>query len=399
MVNYDQTNRKPVIIIGIISYLIIFVVVGKSWVERLIVKEAAESYLEMIRQGLDDDTVNEVVDSVISYVAGDGVIGSYIQGKVNGDDINDIYHVIIRRMSYRVYAVEKIPSGGYRVGVEIQNNNNALVVKKAAKLFAERYGGNFLSQFWEDLNSDKSRLIAEIITEAAEILESDKGSELLFSQNYVIDLNAEGEIIFENENGSLSFFLACAGIELPAGNSPEIQDECLFYSIFMGVLTLIGVVSAVYCIRNKVNAGSKVQGISDGREPDTTTPRQITTEPDGNSPNQTSASKEGVPILYALSEQHNNMPFALHNTPILIGRDRANCKVVFNEGTVGVSGRHCSISYDADTGKFVLIDLRSTYGTYLINGEKLIGDKYYYLRSGEGFYLGDRSNSFRVEIG
>ena len=103
-------------------------------------------------------------------------------------------------------------------------------------------------------------------------------------------------------------------------------------------------------------------------------------------------------MLKAMTAQHGGMVFALHDTPLLIGRDPANCKIVFKEGTEGISGKHCSISYDAAGGEFVLTDLRSTYGTFLASGQKLNANVPYRLKPGENFYVGDKANSFRVEI-
>lgn len=105
-------------------------------------------------------------------------------------------------------------------------------------------------------------------------------------------------------------------------------------------------------------------------------------------------------MLRSLSMQHNGMTVAVHSgTPVMIGRDPANCKVVFKEGTEGVSGRHCSVSFDAGTNEFILTDLRSTYGTFLMSGQKLTPNVPYRLKAGDGFYVGVNANSFRVELG
>ena len=102
-------------------------------------------------------------------------------------------------------------------------------------------------------------------------------------------------------------------------------------------------------------------------------------------------------MLKSMSAQHGGMTVALHEAPVLIGRDPAACKVVFREGTDGVSGKHCSVAYDAAKDEFVLTDLRSTYGTFLSSGQKLNANVPYRLRPGESFYVGDKANSFRVE--
>ncbi len=104
-------------------------------------------------------------------------------------------------------------------------------------------------------------------------------------------------------------------------------------------------------------------------------------------------------MLRSLATQHNGMTLAVGSTPILIGRDPANCKLIYVEGTVGVSGRHCSVAYDASTGDFILTDLRSTYGTFLTTGQKLNANVPYRVKPGESFYVGDKQNMIRLELG
>jgi len=93
------------------------------------------------------------------------------------------------------------------------------------------------------------------------------------------------------------------------------------------------------------------------------------------------------------------MTLVVGSNPVLVGRDPATCKVVYAEGTVGVSGRHCQVQYDAATGDFIVTDLRSTYGTFLMNGQKLNANVPYRMKAGESFYVGDKQNVLRVELG
>ncbi len=104
-------------------------------------------------------------------------------------------------------------------------------------------------------------------------------------------------------------------------------------------------------------------------------------------------------ILRSMSVQHNGMTLAVGSNPILIGRDPATCKVVYAEGTVGVSGRHCQVQFDQATGDFIITDLRSTYGTFLMSGQKLNANVPYRMKAGESFYVGDKQNVLRVELG
>lgn len=104
-------------------------------------------------------------------------------------------------------------------------------------------------------------------------------------------------------------------------------------------------------------------------------------------------------FIRSMAAQHNGMALVVNDTPILIGRDPNSCKLVYADGTAGVSGQHCSVSYDAAKGEFIVTDLRSTYGTFLLNGQKLDANVPYRVKPGNGFYVGDRANAIRVELG
>lgn len=104
-------------------------------------------------------------------------------------------------------------------------------------------------------------------------------------------------------------------------------------------------------------------------------------------------------MLRSMSVQHNGMSYALGQTPVMIGRDAANCAIAYREGTPGVSKRHCSVSWNPDTGEFLVTDLNSSYGTYLLNGQRLEPNIPYHLKAGESFYVGENTNVLRVEVG
>ncbi len=104
-------------------------------------------------------------------------------------------------------------------------------------------------------------------------------------------------------------------------------------------------------------------------------------------------------VLRSMAPQHKGLTLVVGDKPILIGRDPGTCKVVYIEGTSGVSGRHCSVAYDGAKGEFIVTDLRSTYGTFLMNGQKLEANVPCRLKPGSGFYVGDRANVIRVELG
>lgn len=103
-------------------------------------------------------------------------------------------------------------------------------------------------------------------------------------------------------------------------------------------------------------------------------------------------------MLRSLSPQHNGMSYPIGAAPLLIGRDAAHCTIAYREGTPGVSGRHCSVGWNPDTEEFMITDLRSTYGTFLENGQRLEPNVPYRCRSGERFYVGEKMNMLCVEV-
>lgn len=103
-------------------------------------------------------------------------------------------------------------------------------------------------------------------------------------------------------------------------------------------------------------------------------------------------------VVCSMSTQHGGMSYPVGTMPILIGRDASHCTITYREGTPGVSGRHCSVSWNPGTEEFLITDLRSTYGTFLANGQKLEPNVPYHCRSGESFYVGENMNMLRVEV-
>ncbi|MBR1693258.1 MAG: trypsin-like peptidase domain-containing protein [Lachnospiraceae bacterium] len=118
----------------------------------------------------------------------------------------------------------------------------------------------------------------------------------------------------------------------------------------------------------------------------------------GQRGNPTVASaSSGIPSVRSMSVQHRGERVSLRDRQIVIGRNPDVCSIVFKDGTPGVSGKHCSLSYDKSSGDFLLTDLKSTYGTYLANGQRLEAGVTYRLRSGDSFYLGEIGNTLQVE--
>ena len=97
-----------------------------------------------------------------------------------------------------------------------------------------------------------------------------------------------------------------------------------------------------------------------------------------------------------MAPQHGGMVVQLHGQPVQIGRDGAVCRLVYQDGTPGVSGRHCQVSFEQ--GEFVLTDLNSTYGTFLSNGQRVAPNSPVKLAPKSSFYLGEADNTVYVDL-
>ncbi|MDR2196450.1 MAG: trypsin-like peptidase domain-containing protein [Coriobacteriales bacterium] len=101
------------------------------------------------------------------------------------------------------------------------------------------------------------------------------------------------------------------------------------------------------------------------------------------------------PVLVGLVGQFAGVSFDL-DTRLNIGRDASRCNLVFDPDVPGVSGLHCSVSYDRVSERFKLEDHRSTYGTFFGAGQRIDPDRPAFLAAGDSFYLASRDTSFQV---
>lgn len=98
--------------------------------------------------------------------------------------------------------------------------------------------------------------------------------------------------------------------------------------------------------------------------------------------------------LMGISGIHAGAVFPL-NELLIFGRDKNKCNLIFSGDTQGISGVHCQVNPVEDGVE--LMDLGSSYGTFLQNGTRLTPHTPYVLRKGDGFYLADRQYGYRVQ--
>lgn len=122
-------------------------------------------------------------------------------------------------------------------------------------------------------------------------------------------------------------------------------------------------------------------------------------KPAQGAPAEPARQEARTPVLRSMAPQHGGMVVQLHGgQPVQLGRDANLCRVVFRDGTPGVSNRHCQVYYDQGEGVFVLTDLNSTYGTFLSGGQRVAPGTPAKLPPKGAFYLGEAENTVYVDL-
>ncbi|MBB6674469.1 FHA domain-containing protein [Cohnella nanjingensis] len=118
----------------------------------------------------------------------------------------------------------------------------------------------------------------------------------------------------------------------------------------------------------------------------------------GSAPEPLVQAGEGEPRLCGLQGEFAGASFKLSARPLSIGRDAAQCGLVFPFDSGEISRKHCSLRYEAERGAFLLEDHGSSNGTFLPDGSRLQAGERYELRPGERFALSGGLHLFEVRV-
>ncbi len=104
------------------------------------------------------------------------------------------------------------------------------------------------------------------------------------------------------------------------------------------------------------------------------------------------------PVLRGLAGFYDSTTIELSDQPWVLGRDARASNLVFPPDLVGVSKRHCLVSYDEARRVFLLEDAWSSNGTFLQDGRRVAAGQVQELPPGSRFYLADQSILFEVAL-
>lgn len=98
-------------------------------------------------------------------------------------------------------------------------------------------------------------------------------------------------------------------------------------------------------------------------------------------------------VVRGISGMYEGNDISVEDT-ILFGRDAETCNIVYPDGTPGISTLHCKLL--VSDGALYIMDLDSSFGTFLRDGTQLVPYQPYALQSGDSFYLASTENTFAV---
>jgi hypothetical protein len=111
-----------------------------------------------------------------------------------------------------------------------------------------------------------------------------------------------------------------------------------------------------------------------------------------------SESGRPEPRLCGIAGDFLGRHFRITDRPLVLGRDPAQCGLVFRMDAAEISRKHCSLAYHPEKGLFLLQDHGSSNGTFLHDGRRLEPYIVYELRPGERFSLSGGRHWFEVRV-
>lgn len=206
------------IFITVLVLVIAFVALRYAFqqAELVLVRSEVEAVMNEVTEGPDAEIAKSLVDFAIDKYVPTDFAKNFIKNRYDGNDIQDIYHALMKYLDYEIRGVEKVESGHYRITIYMSNINNTVVIGESVAYFVSNYQGkSMIGKIWQgvkDLTSDKSEAIAGVFEDIADHMYSLNDSDYFVSGTYVIDIiNEDGEWTAYPEGGFLELVKGCAG--------------------------------------------------------------------------------------------------------------------------------------------------------------------------------------------
>lgn len=166
------------------------------------------------------------------------------------------------------------------------------------------------------------------------------------------------------------------------------------FAIIFAVVIVVGFVIALFVIGRDINLGSRYNAGGMYGTDNQVPPAGM---PYGSAPGfnagPTMAMQEPSYGVTCIAGVLKGRVYRIGNTGIMFGRE-ADCTVQFPTNTPGISRRHCALRYSQ--GSCWLVDMGSSYGTFLGNGSQLAPNQPVRVAPGNRFYLGNTGNMFQI---
>ncbi|MCR5634439.1 MAG: trypsin-like peptidase domain-containing protein [Lachnospiraceae bacterium] len=218
---------------------------------------------------------------------------------------------------------------------------------------------------------------------------------------YVIDMLDDNGVEYSlssdsvsdsDENPTDSDSSAPASDSGSEGGSSEGGSTGIIIGLIAVAVVAVVIIIAIVT-KKKKSQGTNAQSKDDEFKTEAAPVRPIVTP----APAQ-AAAPQRIAMARSLAPQHNGASFSLAHGAITVGRDASVCKIVYQAGTAGVSGKHCTIEYRPAQNVFIVTDLNSSYGTMLANGTKMEPNRHYSFNPGDSIFVGDKANEIRFEV-
>lgn len=319
--------------------------------------------------------------------------GSRLQVAFSLNDIEEAYIVECNeRMDLALLSLDKPTSKRKPLKIETSFEQGSTVYAVGFPSLADEAINATSSLSIDDVSITRG-VINRIITESgtgrrliqidAAIYGGNSGGPLVNNSGDVIGINTMGVIGAENINYAVSVeelipILDRNKVKYDLADGPEkdgLPVIVIAIAIAIAIAVALVAVIVVVIVMKGTNKSQPVQAVQPA-----------------------SAPVQRRPVIYSIAPEHGGMKVSVEERQIQLGRNPSSCQIVFREGTPGVSNHHCQISWDAARSEFIVLDLKSTYGTFMTNGQKIIAGVPYYLKPGDSFYLGDPANEIRTEL-